>query len=91
PTASLVSLAWQERPTDQARPCAECKAPMQLVNLANVALDRCAQHGVWFDADELTVLLKHSKQFKTMPPVEHDHAEHEHRGILGVFAKLFGR
>jgi Zn-finger nucleic acid-binding protein len=90
-TASLVRLAWQDRPADQARPCAVCAQPMQMVNLGDVALDRCAQHGVWFDADELTVLFKQSKRFKTEPPVEPETRDTEHRGILGVFAKLFGR
>jgi len=82
--STLVELPWQAR-EDKPRPCAECKAEMQTVNLGSVALDRCEKHGVWFDADELTALLKQAKRFKTVG--EHD----EHReGLLRRLAKLFG-
>lgn len=84
-TSTLVKLPWESR-QDAARPCAACQAAMQTVNLGSVALDRCADHGVWFDADELTALLKQAKRFKTNPGVEHD----EHReGLLRRLARLF--
>jgi len=82
--STLVELPWQAR-EDKPRPCAECKADMQTVNLGSVALDRCDDHGVWFDADELTALLKQVKQFKA--PTEHDEP---HEGLLHRLAKLFG-
>ena len=81
--STLVDLPWAPR-EDQPRPCAICTQPMQTVNLGSVALDRCTQHGVWFDANELTTLLREVKRFKTHPPTD----EH-HEGLLGRLAKLF--
>jgi Zn-finger nucleic acid-binding protein len=53
-------LAWA---TDarKALPCASCAQPMQTVKLFDVALDRCTEHGVWFDANELDEVVKRSK------------------------------
>jgi Zn-finger nucleic acid-binding protein len=80
--STLVELPWQPR-TDKPRPCAQCKAEMQTVDLGTVALDRCPAHGVWFDADELAALLKQAKQF-----VSQDHEHHE--GLLHRLSRLFG-
>lgn len=81
--ATLVDLPWAPR-EDKPRPCATCGLPMQTLNLGSVALDRCAQHGVWFDANELASLLRQVKQFKTDP------GEDAHReGLLSRLAKLF--
>ena len=80
--STLVELPWEAR-QDKPRPCAECKAEMQTVNLGSVALDRCAQHGVWFDMNEMTELLKQVKRFKSVEPEEH------HGGLLHRLAKLF--
>jgi Zn-finger nucleic acid-binding protein len=82
--STMVSLPWQDRTAeDKQRNCAVCSKPMQRVNLGSVALDRCAEHGVWFDSHELAALLAEAKTFKA-------HEEHEHRGLLHTFAKLFG-
>ena len=86
--STLVELPWQAR-QDKPRPCAECKAEMQTVNLGSVALDRCENHGVWFDADELTALLKQAKRFKTAAGHVGEHDEHR-EGLLRRLAKLFG-
>ena len=90
-SALLGALEWADRSKDTARACAECKQPMQMVNLGSVELDRCAQHGVWFDADELTALLKQSKRLKTQPPIEDAPDANPHHGILGAFHRLFKR
>lgn len=82
--STLVELAWQPR-TDQPRPCAACGAAMQTVQLGDVALDRCAQHGVWCDCDELTALLRDAKQFKHDPKT--DPAE----GFFATLGRLLGR
>lgn len=84
--STLVDLPWTTRGGDATpRPCAECAAAMQTVDLGSVALDRCAQHGVWFDANELAALLRQAKRFKT-------HADHDEprEGLLARLAKLFG-
>ena len=84
--STLVELPWQAR-ADQPRTCPQCRATMQTVDLGTVALDRCPAHGVWFDADELTALLKQVKQFKADPKKDHD----AHRtGLLDRLARLFG-
>ncbi|MEO8705095.1 MAG: zf-TFIIB domain-containing protein [Kofleriaceae bacterium] len=85
-TSALVVLPWQPRPKDNERSCAVCRTPMQTVNLGSVALDRCADHGVWFDADELAALLAQAKTFKS----DKHEPSHEHTGLLGALAKLFG-
>jgi Zn-finger nucleic acid-binding protein len=85
----LVELAWQARPDDAARPCAECGAPMQTANLGSVALDRCASHGAWFDAGELAALLAQAGQFKADATAGSEPAS-GHRGLLGALARLFG-
>jgi Zn-finger nucleic acid-binding protein len=85
-TSALVVLPWHPRDKDQERACAVCKTPMQTVNLGTVALDRCAEHGVWFDAHELAALLHEAKAFKT-----HDgKRDEQHGGLLRSLAKLFG-
>lgn len=85
--SNLVSLAWAPR-EDKPRPCAVCSTPMQTVDLGSVQLDRCAQHGVWFDANELTSLLRQAKRFKTYPPGHGPSEEEEQRdGLLRRFAR----
>lgn len=85
-SAPMESLPWQPRELDQERACAVCQKPMQAVSLGTVALDRCADHGVWFDPEELASVMKQAKQLKTEPKPTDD----DHRGILGSIAKLFG-
>jgi Zn-finger nucleic acid-binding protein len=87
-TSAMVFLPWQPRERDQERACAVCSKPMQAVALGTVALDRCADHGVWFDPEELASLMKQAKQFKAEPKSGGD--DDDHRGILGSLAKLFG-
>lgn len=83
--STLVELPWVERAQDERpRPCAECGTPMQTVNLGSVALDRCGQHGVWFDANEMTTLLRQAKRFAT-----HTDEDEPREGLLKRLAKLF--
>ena len=88
--SAMVFLPWMPREAgepEQARPCAVCARPMQPVSLGAVALDRCVDHGVWFDATELAAVLKHAKEFKANPSQRPD----DHReGLLAVLARLFG-
>ena len=50
------AVAWR---VDQraALPCAVCNEPMETLVAYHTAIDRCAQHGMWFDADELARIL----------------------------------
>ena len=88
-TSTLVFLPWQPREKDNERVCPACEKPMQWVNLGKVKLDRCAEHGVWFDADELAALLHEAKHFKANP-VKDDDPDAAHSGLLSSIAKLFG-
>lgn len=94
-TSTLVFLPWQPRPKDNERGCAVCRTAMQTANLGSVALDRCADHGVWFDAGELATLLAQAKAFRSEPKHDDerdDSSPHnrEHSGLLGALARLFG-
>jgi Zn-finger nucleic acid-binding protein len=81
--STLVELPWQPNTEDHVRACPECGRDMATVKLGTVALDRCAPHGVWFDASELASLLKQVKSFRAED-------KHEHHGILHTLAKVFG-
>jgi Zn-finger nucleic acid-binding protein len=84
--STLVELPWRARTGDKPRPCASCKAEMQTVDLGKVQLDRCPDHGVWFDADELASLLREAKHFTTKEMA----AAHEPKeGLMHRLAKLF--
>ena len=88
-TSTLVFLPWQPREKDNERKCAACGKPMQWVNLGTVKLDRCAEHGVFFDAEELAALLAQAKHFKP----DHKHEDEDdpaQSGLLHSLAKLFG-
>lgn len=43
------------------RPCPACRTPMNRVNFVRVSgilIDRCRDHGIWFDATELDAVLR---------------------------------
>ena len=84
--SSLVDLPWRANTEDHVRRCPQCGAAMETVALGSVALDRCAPHGVWFDAKELAQVLGQAKRFRSdsKPP------PHEHHGLLGKLSKVFG-
>jgi Zn-finger nucleic acid-binding protein len=42
------------------RPCPACRRPMDPVELWVIPLDRCREHGVWFDRHELEAVLASS-------------------------------
>jgi Zn-finger nucleic acid-binding protein len=88
--SAMVFLPWMPREgpeREQPRACVVCRRPMQPVSLGTVALDRCVEHGVWFDATELAAVLRHAKEFKANPSKRPD----DHReGLLAVLARLFG-
>ncbi len=90
-STALGALMWTDRAEDQARPCAACKKPMQMVDLGSVQLDRCTEHGVWFDANELTMLLRQSKRLKTAPPVDDGGGADATHGLLASLRKLFAK
>jgi Zn-finger nucleic acid-binding protein len=79
---TLVELPWRDNVEDHVRKCPECAAAMKTVALGDVALDRCAAHGIWFDAKELAALLGQSKRFRSEPARPSHH-------LLAGLAKLF--
>jgi Zn-finger nucleic acid-binding protein len=59
---AVVRLPWAMR-VGTPRPCPMCTAGMQTVELGGIQLDRCAPHGIWFDANELDAVLSVSRGF----------------------------
>lgn len=55
------------RDAGEARPCAECRVPMQVTPMWNerVTIDVCPAHGTFFDPGELKKVLDH----RVPPPV----------------------
>jgi len=61
-----------------ARPCPECGAAMMQCHVAitldgdtiktKPTLDRCADHGVWFDTEELAAVLEKASRKRVRPP-----------------------
>jgi Zn-finger nucleic acid-binding protein len=51
-------IAWSISSERRALPCAACREPMEPRVLFGAAVDRCRSHGVWFDAQELTLVLE---------------------------------
>lgn len=43
-------------------PCVCCAAPMRMLGFFGVPVDACDAHGVWFDAEELQVVLLRSSK-----------------------------
>jgi Zn-finger nucleic acid-binding protein len=44
--------------SDQVLTCPRCAAAMETKRLHEIAIDRCAAHGLWFDRDELEQALQ---------------------------------
>ncbi|HEY4058037.1 MAG TPA: zf-TFIIB domain-containing protein [Kofleriaceae bacterium] len=52
-----VTLTTLETPRDPLR-CPTCTEPMRTVSMFGVPIDICSkQHGIWFDANELALVL----------------------------------
>ena len=51
-----VDLRWHDDPRKQLA-CPSCTNAMDPVLLNRVPIDRCGEHGVWFDAGELAAVL----------------------------------
>jgi len=79
-----VPIPWHERAGDP-RPCPQCQASMRTVALADIPLDRCDSHGIWFDGDELQRVLQRASAFEI--------AEGPQRSLLESkgFTKVLGR
>ena len=43
---------------EPGRTCPRCVAKMQPLRVFSIALDRCTEHGVWFDSQELAMVLE---------------------------------
>lgn len=65
---SRLQLAVIQRTGDPIA-CPSCHKPMHATAIHQVHLDRCAQHGVWFDADELRLALERVGDPRREPPL----------------------
>lgn len=48
---------WSEQKREAVRACPECAQRMETVALFGIPVDRCHQHGMWFDDGELAAVL----------------------------------
>lgn len=77
----IAMTPWDMPPATGApgpRACPVCSSAMVVEELERVTIDRCAEHGVWFDPDELTIALEHAS------------GQFEPRGVRAWLGKLFG-
>jgi len=72
--------------TPGERTCPRCTARMARLTVLGVEIDRCANHGVWFDGGELERVLE------TATGVDPDSIATgtPERGALGLLRSLFG-
>jgi Zn-finger nucleic acid-binding protein len=60
PVPTVGRLVFAPTAQDKRVACPSCHQPMVLTTLADVVVDRCAAHGVWFDREELEQVLRRS-------------------------------
>ena len=77
----VVDLAARAAQNAQVKPdvrrsakCAQCRAEMQRRTFGTVSVDVCAEHGTWFDAGELSILIA---PMRPAPPVQMAPAQYE--------------
>lgn len=61
--AEMIDGPWELPPPVGSvgpRACPVCTQPMTIETTESVTLDRCAGHGLWFDAGELATTLEHA-------------------------------
>jgi Zn-finger nucleic acid-binding protein len=66
---SRLALAVVER-TDAPIGCPRCGDAMEATAIHEVSIDRCAKHGIWFDALELQQALQRVADPGRAPPLE---------------------
>src|SRR5687767_7255066 len=57
PRTMKSHIIWTEAGQSKIS-CPECHATMQAITHKGVHVDRCMQHGVWFDIGEITDMLR---------------------------------
>ena len=68
-TGDLARPVFDARHGTSPPPCPVCQRMLAPVWTHGVPLDRCgAQHGIWFDADELETVLHHAGTSPPAPP-----------------------
>jgi hypothetical protein len=72
-------------PGERTCPC--CTAKLARVELFGIAVDRCAEHGVWFDSRELTFVLESASG---VDPRLIAQAPAGERGLFARLLSLFG-
>ena len=66
---SGASFVKNPRKKEQTRGCPECRRGMIQIAIEGVAVERCRDHGVWFDREELqTALHRVASPEKQSPP-----------------------
>ena len=70
-------------PAADARECPRCPTKMASVALYGVALDRCPEHGIWFDGEELGRVLNLNGQAYASRQFDDRQTNNSLGGLLG--------
>ena len=83
---------WSEQQRKTVRACPECSRTMETVALFGIHVDRCAEHGMWFNEGELAaVLVKcQSRELRQRDDVDDKRPAAKGLGVLGLLLYLFG-
>lgn len=72
--------------TGEQRQCPHCATMMDLHELAGVVIDRCPEHGIWFDPGELmTALHANASDYAQRNP-----SPHQALTFLGMVHSILG-
>jgi Zn-finger nucleic acid-binding protein len=71
--------------------CAVCRVPMLPINLVREPIDRCKEHGIWFDKHELRAVIERIDRNISATPTTRGRAPgqarpREHHAVAGAVA-----
>jgi len=73
---------------EEDRMCPLCATKMLAVTLEDIPLERCVEHGIWFDAEELQKVLAPRNDFEQREAEKREAADFFEFGALGsAFAR----
>lgn len=91
--AHLIQEPWsldaEAKPDgDGVRTCPRCAAKMAPLRLFSISIDRCAEHGIWFDSQELAMVLEAASGID--PLLVETGPQYSELSLLGKLKSWFG-